>query len=85
MPEVLVDVDTLVVELQNLLADRRFNQLHERLRQLPTPDLAEVLEAAPDDVEAVLFRLLDKERAYDTFEYFSVAAQERLLAGLGDC
>ncbi len=84
MPEVLVDVDTLVVELQNLLADRRFNQLHERLRQLPTPDLAEVLEAAPDDVEAVLFRLLDKERAYDTFEYFSVAAQERLLAGLGD-
>ena len=84
MPEVLVDVDTLVVELQDLLAARRFDLLHERLRQLPTPDLAEVLEAAPDDVEAVLFRLLDKERAYDTFEYFSVTAQERLLAGLGD-
>jgi len=85
MPEVAVaDVDALVEKLQTLLAERRFDLLHEHLRQLPTPDLAEVLEAAPDDVEAVLFRLLDKERAYDTFEYFSVYAQERLLAGLGD-
>ncbi len=84
MPEVAIQVDDLVEELQELLAARRFDLLHEHLRQLPTPDLAEVLEAAPDDVEAVLFRLLDKERAYDTFEYFSVAAQERLLAGLGD-
>ena len=84
MPEVVIDVTSLVDELQQLLTARRFDLLHEHLRHLPTPDLAEVLEAAPDDVEAVLFRLLDKERAYDTFEYFSVAAQERLLAGLGD-
>lgn len=84
MPEVAVDVHTFVEELQGLLEARRFDLLHDRLRHVPTPDLAEVLEAAPDDVEAVLFRLLDKERAYDTFEYFSVAAQERLLAGLGD-
>lgn len=84
MPEVAVDVQAFVEELKALLAERRFDQLQQRLRDVPTPDLAEVLEAAPDDVEAVLFRLLDKERAYDTFEYFSVAAQERLLAGLGD-
>ncbi len=85
MPEVVIeDVDALVEKLQRLLAERRFDLLHEHLRLLPTPDLAEVLEAAPDDVEAVLFRLLDKERAYDTFEYFSVNAQERLLTGLGD-
>ncbi|MFA5550733.1 MAG: magnesium transporter [Trueperaceae bacterium] len=84
MPEVVTDFEALATELQELLTARRFEDLHARLRHVPTPDLAEVMEAAPDDVEAVLFRLLDKERAYDTFEYLSVAAQERLLAGLGD-
>lgn len=84
MPEVLIDIDSFVEELEGLLADRRFDLLHDRLRNIPTPDLAEVLEAAPDEVEAVLFRLLDKERAQETFEYFSLPAQERLLAGLGD-
>src|SRR5690606_6175777 len=69
---------------QALLAARRFEALHARLHELPVPDVAEVLERAPDEVEAVLFRLLDQERARDTFEYFSVAAQERLLRGLGD-
>lgn len=84
MAEAVFHVDELVEELRGLLDSRRFDLLHERLREIPTPDLAEVLEAAPDDVEAVLFRLLDKERAQEAFEYFSVPAQERLLAGLGD-
>jgi len=84
MPEVDVDIGSLVDELQALLAARRFEALHARLHELPVPDVAEVLERAPDEVEAVLFRLLDQERARDTFEYFSVAAQERLLRGLGD-
>lgn len=76
--------DAAVAELLKLMQERRFDAIQERLRDMPTPDVAELLEAAPHEAEAVLFRLLDKATAQDTFEYFSVPAQERLLAGLGD-
>ncbi len=84
MPEVTIEIEPVVAELRGLLAARRFEELHARLHELPLPDLAEVLERTPDEEEAVLFRLLDKERARDAFEYFTVPAQERLLKGLGD-
>lgn len=74
----------LVTELTQLVRERRFDQLHTRIGQFGPPDMAEVLEALPGDVEAVVFRLLDRERALDTFEYLSLPSQERLIRGLGD-
>lgn len=83
MPEV-VDNTELLERMQELVTARRFEGLHELLRGFSPPDLAELLEELPDDVEGVVFRLLDKQRARDTFEYFTVAGQERLIEALGD-
>jgi len=75
---------SLIEELEALVAERRFEELHERISDHAPPDLAEVLERLPDDVEAVVFRLLPRALALDVFEYLPVPDQERLLRGLGD-
>ncbi|MFO7546770.1 MAG: magnesium transporter [Trueperaceae bacterium] len=75
---------TLIEELEALVGERRFEELHERISEYGPPDLAEALEKLPDDVEAVVFRLLPRDVALDTFEYLPVPDQERLLRGLGD-
>ncbi|HRP48342.1 MAG TPA: hypothetical protein PLT07_12390, partial [Trueperaceae bacterium] len=66
-----------VAELERLVAERRFDQIHQRLGQFGPPDMADVLEALPNEAEAVVFRLLGRERALDTFEYLTLASQER--------
>lgn len=76
--------DELVTELVSFVAERRFDRIQPRLKDLGPPDLADVLEALPREVEAVVFRLLGRERALDTFEYLSLTSQERLIRGLGD-
>lgn len=71
-------------ELTRLVQERRFDQIHKHLTQVSPPDMAELLEVLPQEVEAVVFRLLGRDLALDTFEYLSLASQERLIAGLGD-
>lgn len=83
MPEIAAGPEQ-VAELERLVAERRFDQIHQRLRQFGPPDMADVLEALPNEAEAIVFRLLGRERALDTFEYLTLAAQERLIKALGD-
>jgi len=71
-------------DIAELIRARNFNELREFLLELPVPDLAEVLaDCAPED-RAVLFRLLPRELAAETFEYLPFEAQEELLKSLGD-
>ena len=76
--------DLIRPDVAELIRNRSFNELREFLLELPVPDLAELLaECAPED-RAVLFRLLPRELAAETFEYLPFEAQEELLKGLGD-
>jgi magnesium transporter len=71
-------------DVAELIRGRNFNQLREFLLELPVPDLAEVLADSTPEDRAVLFRLLPRELAAETFEYLPFEAQEELLKGLGD-
>ena len=76
--------DLIRPDVAELIRNRNFNQLREFLLELPLPDLAELLaDSSPED-RAVLFRLLPRELAAETFEYLPFEAQEELLKGLGD-
>ena len=71
-------------DLAELIRARQFNELREFLLDLSAPDLAEVLaDCSPED-RAVLFRLLPRSVAAETFEYLPFEAQEELLRSLGD-
>jgi magnesium transporter len=71
-------------ELLELVEARRFEELRTRLRDLEPPDLAELMDGLPHEAEAVVFRILPRDLAADTFEYLRVDAQERLLRAMGD-
>ncbi|HXT52653.1 MAG TPA: magnesium transporter, partial [Thermoanaerobaculia bacterium] len=76
--------DLIRPDVAELIRNRNFNELREFLLELPVPDLAELLaDSSPED-RAVLFRLLPRELAAETFEYLPFEAQEELLKGLGD-
>jgi len=78
------DLDAQRDELLELVEARRFEELRTRLRDREPPDLAELMDDLPHEAEAVVFRILPRDLAADTFEYLRVDAQERLLRAMGD-
>lgn len=78
------DMEAQREELLELVQGRRFEELRARLHEREPPDLAELMDGLPHDAEAVVFRILPRELAADTFEYLRVDAQERLLRAMGD-
>ncbi|MDF1524347.1 MAG: magnesium transporter [Trueperaceae bacterium] len=77
-------VAELSAELARLIEQRRFDLLKERMRLGEVADVAEAIDRLPAEREAVAFRLLDRDRAGDVFEYLSFEAQEHLLHTLSD-
>ncbi|CAN5814258.1 magnesium transporter [soil metagenome] len=74
----------LTNELSDLIAARRFEAVKELLAEYGPPDIGEAIDRLSDDEEAIAFRLLPKETAWQVFEYLSFDAQERLLHTLSD-
>jgi magnesium transporter len=70
--------------LAALVAERRFTELHGLLEGLEPPQIAEIIPELGERNEAVVFRLLPRELATQTFEYLPVDTQEGLLKALGD-
>jgi len=77
-------IGTLSAELARCISERRFDRLKQRLRSGEVPDVAEAIDRLPAEQEAVAFRLLDRERAFEVFEHLSFDAQEHLLHTLSD-
>lgn len=79
-----VDLETLAERCAELIAERRFSDLKRILLGLDAPDVAELIAELGAEHEAVVFRLLPKERATGVFEHLPFEAQEGLLRSLGD-
>ncbi|HEY8532044.1 MAG TPA: magnesium transporter [Limnochorda sp.] len=71
-------------DLLRLVNERAFPELKKHLQNLSTYDAADLLEELPPTVRAVAFRLLEKDRAIEVFEYLERDAQQELLASLHD-
>ncbi len=78
------DLEAQREELLELVEARRFEELRLRLRDREPHDLAELMDDLPHEAEAVVFRILPRDLAADTFEYLRVDAQERLLRAMGE-
>jgi magnesium transporter len=70
-------------EIKEALDARNFGMLRSTLGDWPARDVADVIEQLEDDDRALLFRLLPREQAAETFEYLEAEAQESLIKGLG--
>lgn len=76
----IVDTD----EIRSLLSDRKFAVLKEVLANTNEVDIAEILDELEIDECIVIFRLLPKDMAADTFVELSPDIQSQLLAKFSD-
>ena len=74
---------TILPEIDALIQSRDVATIKEVLSDLPAPDIAELIGDLPERDQAVIFRLLSKNVASETFGYLDVDTQETLLKALG--
>lgn len=75
----------LAQESQTLLSDiTDLNQLKSELNHLPAVDVGDYIVELPPERRAIAFRLLNKDKAIDVFEYLPPEVQEELINLLHD-
>lgn len=70
-------------EIQSLIAERQLSLLKEILSDWSPADIAELLIEITENERVIIFRLLSKELAADTFEYLEFEIQMDLLKAMG--
>ena len=69
-------------DLHSLIEVGQVKAVGERLRDWPTPELAELIDGLEESRAALVFRALPRERAADVFAYADRRLRDRLLEGL---
>ncbi len=70
--------------IQELLSTRRFGELKQLLSRMNEVDIAEQLDSLSQKELLLVFRLLPKETAADTFSYMESDAQQSLISAMDD-
>jgi len=70
-------------EIQSLIEERQLSILKEILTDWTPADIAELLIDLSEKERVIIFRLLSKELAADTFEYMDFDTQMELLKSMG--
>jgi magnesium transporter len=76
-------VQLIYPELQELIQARNFTTLRETLIEWDPSELAELISEVEEEDQAIVFRLLPRELATETFEYLDLDAQQNLLKAMG--
>ena len=79
-----VDIRELTDQVQELLEAKNFREIKTLLNELKPQDSALLLDEIPDKDMLVIFRLLTKENAAETFVEMSYDSQELLLNAFSD-
>ena len=77
-------IEELYNNLPTLLEEKKYAILREMLRDIPAPDLAEIFTDVDFEYHTVIFRLLSKSHAADTFIELDSETQMRLINGFSE-
>lgn len=72
----------ILPEIRELIERRNFSALQRIFTDWLPVDLAELISDLPENEQAILYRLLPREVATETFEYLDIDAQQNLLTAL---
>lgn len=73
-----------VDDLDQLLEDKKYRLLREKLNDLNEADIAEYLEDLPGEKRLLLFRMLQKDKASDVFAFLPADIQEVIINSITD-
>ena len=71
-------------EFKELLENKRYKILREKLMELDPSDIADMVMSAPSERALIAFRLLPKSLAVDVFDYLDGTHQNRILESFSD-
>ena len=71
-------------EILKYLMKRQYRELRDATSEMHPADLAEILEDLDENNRLIVFRLLEKSLAADTFEYMSDECRNELVEGFSD-
>ena len=77
-------IEELIEALPALLAEKKYATLRNILADIPSPDLAEIFEDVDFEYHTVIFRLLSKSHAAETFVELDSDTQRRLINGFSE-
>ncbi|MCW8796199.1 MAG: magnesium transporter [Chlorobium sp.] len=72
----------ILPEIRELIERRNFSALQRIFTDWLPVDLAELISDLPENEQGILYRLLPREAATETFEYLDIDAQQNLLNAL---
>ena len=81
------DFDLSVLDAERislLIEEKRYTELKEMLAQLPAPDVAELINTCESREHPIIFRLLSKEHAAETFIDMDTDSQRALIDSFSD-
>ncbi len=86
IPIGLFDEDEIISSerLADLLSQKKYREVKQHVEDLPAPDLAELFYELDEKYHSLLFRLLSKELAAETFVEMDSDLQENLITGFTD-
>src|SRR5947207_2615643 len=70
-------------EIESLIQDRNFALLKQVFGEWPAADLAELISGLPAQDQVIVFRVLPRTMASETFGYLGRYAQKSLLRAMG--
>ena len=76
-------VQLIYPEIQELIRTRNFTILRELLIEWEPTELAGLITGIQEEDRVIVFRLLPRDLATDTFEYLDVDEQQQLLKAMG--
>ena len=72
----------LQAEFEELIRDKKWDELREGLAALDAADIAEVIVDLPPEDEGIIFRVLPRDRAAQAFSYLPLDQQEGLIQSI---
>ncbi len=72
----------LNADFQELIGNKNWKELRLLLNEMDPFEIAEIIEDLPEEEDIILFRLLKREQAKNTFQYLSHDKQEQIIEGL---
>jgi magnesium transporter len=69
--------------IKGLIEERELRKLRDLLVAFRPADISDLIGELPDDDKAIVFRILPRDLATDTFEYLSFENQKAMLSSLG--
>ena len=78
------EIEEFIERLLAMLAEKKYGDIRSITREMPPQDLAEIIDATPKESRLVLFRLLGKELAAETFVEMPPSLQRELTMDFKD-